>query len=243
MNSESNTILITGGASGIGFSLAEHFLKLGNTVVICGRRKDKLEEAQAIHPHLHIKECNLAIESERIGLFDWTAKNFPKLNVLINNAGIQRRIDLKNSEEWSETRQEIAINLEAPIHLTTLFIPHLLNQQNPMILNVTSGLAFSPLANVPVYCATKAALRSYTLSLRHQLASTPIDVIEIIPPAVNTDLGGVGLHTFGAPLPEFSESVIKQFLEGKKEITFVFSEKAANASREELNDTFNKMNV
>jgi len=123
-----------------------------------------------------------------------------------------------------------------------LFINFLLKQKNPVIMNVTSGLAFSPLANVPVYCATKAALRSYTLSLRHQLANTPIKVIEIIPPAVNTDLGGVGLHTFGAPLSEFASSVMEQLKAGKIEITFGFSENISKASREELNETFKRMN-
>lgn len=244
MKLESNTILITGGASGIGFALAEHFLKLGNTVIVCGRRRreDNLQAAIALYPKLHFRICDVSKESERVELFEWCTSHFPKVNVVINNAGIQRRIDLNTPESWHETSKEIATNFEAPVHLSQLFISHLSKQENPALINVTSGLAFSPLANVPVYCATKAAMRSFTLSLRHQLKKTSIEVIEIIPPAVNTDLGGVGMHTFGAPLKDFSESVMKQLAEGSQEITFGFSEKALKSSREELNETFRKMN-
>src|SRR6185312_15994897 len=145
---------------------------------------------------------------------------FPNLNVLVNNAGIQRRdfnFTQTGPEPWPRTHEELAINLEAPIHLTELFVPHFKKQNDPVIINVTSGLAFVPIVAMPLYCATKAALHSFTLSLRHQLApggiasrevaSGGIKVIEIIPPAVNTDLGGPGLHTFGVPLNEFADSV------------------------------------
>ena len=244
MKLESNTLLITGGASGIGLGLAEHFLKLGNTVIVCGRRRrdDNLQSLKAQFKNLHFKMCDLSLAADRVELFQWCNSHFPQINVLINNAGIQRKIDLLNTENWNETSKEIATNFEAPVHLVQLFIPHLLKQVHPAILNVTSGLAFSPLANVPVYSATKAAMRSFTLSLRHQLKATPIEVIEIIPPAVNTDLGGVGLHTFGVPLTEFSNSVMQQLSTGMKEITFGFSAKASKASREELDETFNTMN-
>jgi uncharacterized oxidoreductase len=237
-----STILITGGASGIGLALAERFLRAGSEVIVCGRREAKLREAQASHPQLAVRVCDLAEAREREALFRWAVAEFPRLNVLVNNAGIQRRVHLASPEEWDETGQEIAINLEAPIHLSRLFIPHLLAQKRPFIVNVTSGLAFAPLAGVPIYCATKAALRSFTLSLRHQLASTPIQVVEIVPPAVNTDLGGPGLHTFGVPVEEFADAVMARLREGDLEIPYGFSVQASRASREELEALFARMN-
>ena len=240
---EKSTVLVTGGASGIGLALAVRFLNAGCEVIICGRDKNKLRAAQEKHPTLHTRVCDLAIEAERSFLLNWTIKEFPKLNVLVNNAGIQRRVDLTKAEPWEQTRRELLINVDAPIHLAMLFIPHLMKQACPAIVNVTSGLSFSPLANVPVYSATKAALHSFTLSLRHQLAATPIKVVEIAPPAVNTDLGGPGLHTFGVDVNEFADAVMKRYEAGELEIGYGFSEKARLASREELNQIFNQMNA
>ena len=182
MEFKANTVLITGGASVIGFALAERFIQAGSSVIICGRREDKLKEAQSKYPQLHIRVCNVANPAERTALFTWVTESYPGLNMLINNAGIQQRIELQQKPAWETLGEEVAINLEAPIHLSALFIPHLLQQERSAIINVTSGLAFVPKANVPVYCATKAALHSLTLSLRHQLAGTPIAVIEIVRP-------------------------------------------------------------
>lgn len=242
MEKTSNTILITGGASGIGLALASRLLAAGNTVIICGRRENKLQEAKNLYPNIHTHVCDISRESGRIELFTWVSENFPQLNVLINNAGIQRRVQLTQQEDWKLTAYEIAVNLEAPIHLSTLFTRHLMKQSQSAIINITSGLAFSPLASVPVYCATKAALHSFTLSLRFQLANTPVSVIEIIPPAVNTDLGGPGLHTFGTPLDEFADEVVKRLLAGRIEIAYGFAEKTSQASRAELDAAFLRMN-
>jgi uncharacterized oxidoreductase len=242
MDLGANTILITGGASGIGLALAERFLHAGSRVIVCGRREEKLREAQARYPTLAIRVCDVAEEGDRVALARWAPTAFPRLNMLVNNAGIQRRVQLPAQEEWRETRREIAINLEAPIHLSRLLIPHLLAQERPAIVNITSGLAFSPLAGVPVYCATKAALRSFTLSLRYQLAQTPIRVVEVAPPAVNTDLGGPGLHTFGVPAAEFADHVMTRLREGDLEISYGFSAEASRASREELDAIFARMN-
>jgi uncharacterized oxidoreductase len=242
MDLGSNTILITGGASGIGRALAERFLQAGSEVIVCGRRVDKLRDAQGRHPRLVIRACDVALDRERLALFRWAVAEFPRLNVLVNNAGIQRRLQLTAEEEWQQTRQEIAINLEAPVHLSRLFIPHLLRQTRPVIVNVTSGLAFAPLASVPVYSATKAALRSFTLSLRHQLAHTPIRVAEIVPPAVDTDLGGPGLHTFGVPVEEFADAVMTRLRAGDLEIPYGFSAQASRASRDELDALFRRLN-
>lgn len=242
MDLSSNTVLITGGASGIGLALAERFQGAGSRIIICGRREEKLLEVKERYPEIITRVCDVAEEQERVSLYEWAVSEFPELNVLVNNAGVQRRLRLTEPEEWKQTRQEIAINFDAPLHLSMLFIPHLLEQPRAAIINVTSGLAFSPLARVPVYCATKAALRSFTLSLRHQLSGTSIKVIEVIPPAVNTDLGGVGLHTFGVPLDEFADSTMKRLAKGELEIPYGFSEEASRASREGLDAIFARMN-
>jgi uncharacterized oxidoreductase len=242
MDLGNNTILITGGSTGIGYALAERFIKAGSEVIVCGRRDEALNTAKNNLPGLHTYNCDVASEAERKKLFEWVTEKFPKLNVLVNNAGIQRRKRLSTDEPWSEVQNELAINLEAPLHLANLFIPHLLKVENPAIINVTSGLAFVPMTLVPVYSATKAALHSYTLSLRQNLADGPIKVIEVIPPAVNTDLGGAGLHTMGVPLDEFTGSVIPKLEKGELEIAYGFSEKSSRASREELDQIFAGMN-
>ena len=242
MQLNSNTALITGGASGIGLELARRFLQEGSTVIVCGRRKDRLEEARRQFPGLTIKVCDLSKERQRAKLVEWAVTEFPRLNVLVNNAGIQRRVRITGPMEWAPTHEEIAINLEAPMHLASLLLPHLLKQERAAILNVTSGLAFAPMSSAPVYCATKAALHSYTLSLRHQLAGTPVQVIEVIPPAVNTDLGGVGLHTFGVAVDEFVNAVVMGLREGDPEIAYGYSQRASRASRSELDEIFQRMN-
>ncbi len=241
MQLASHTVLVTGGASGIGFALAERFLRAGSNVAICGRRADKLAAA-AGHPGMKTFVCDVGKAADRTALLDWATRELPGMDVLVNNAGIQRRVQLAQPGDWEAVREEIAINLEAPIHLSSLFIPHLLRQARPAIVNVTSGLSFVPLAGVPIYCATKAALHSFTLSLRKQLAGTPIEVVEIIPPAVDTDLGGPGLHTFGVPLGEFADAVAVRLDRGDIEIPYGMSEGASQASRDELDAIFKRMN-
>jgi uncharacterized oxidoreductase len=241
MNISGNTILITGGASGIGWTFAERFLAEGNEVIICGRRADKLAEAREKHPQLKTRVCDVAQETERRELFEWVSAEFPALNVLVNNAGIQRRLNLAEGENWEQTRSEIAINFDAPVHLSRLFIPQLLRQPAAALVNVTSGLAFAPLANVPVYCATKAALHSFTISLRHQLSETPIEVVEIIPPAVDTDLGGAGLHTFGVNADEFADAVFEGLRRGETEIAYGTALISSRASRDEADEISKRM--
>jgi uncharacterized oxidoreductase len=242
MDFDSNTVLITGGASGIGLALAERFVRAGSEVILCGRREEKLREAKEKHPGIRIHVCDLASEPDRLALLDRAVKEFPRLNILVNNAGIQLRASLAEPREWDHVRQELAINFEAPVHLSMLFLPHLLKQPRPAIINVTSGLAFSPLARVPVYSATKAAMHSFTLSLRQQLSGTPIQVIEIIPPAVDTDLGGPGLHTFGVPVAEFVDAVMPRIAAGEIEVAYGFAQKASRASRQDLDALFRQMN-
>jgi uncharacterized oxidoreductase len=243
MNLAGNTVLITGGASGIGWALAERFLVAGSNVVLCGRRADKLEEKQQQYASLLTRVCDVSAEADRIALYEWVKSEVPQLNVLINNAGIQRRTQLANeTEDWSGHRLEIATNFDAPVHLTTLFIPLLREQPNAAIVNVSSGLAFTPAAFAPVYSATKAALHSFTLSLRHQLAPTGIQVIEIVPPAVATDLGGAGLHTWGVPVDEFADAIMQRLAAGELEIGYGTSEVGRKASREQHDEIFKRIN-
>jgi uncharacterized oxidoreductase len=189
MNLSNNTILITGGATGIGLALAEQFLSLGNKVLICGRREEKLVEAKDLFPALAgTKVCDIMIEHERIRLYEWITRYHSDFNILINNAGVQNEVNISDDCIIEMVQNEIDTNFVAPIHLANLFIPHLSKKEYPAIINITSGLAFTPLAFMPIYCATKAAMHSFSLSLRHQLAITPIKVYELIPPTVDTDL-------------------------------------------------------
>jgi uncharacterized oxidoreductase len=242
MDTGSHTVLVTGGATGIGCALAIRFLRAGSRVIVCGRRHDRLRAAAAKNPKLETRVCDLSADGERLAFVAALRRDVPELDVLVNNAGIQRRLRLADDEPWADTHQEIAINLEAPIHLSRLLIPHLLERQQPAIVNITSGLSFVPLAQAPVYCATKAALHSFTLSLRHQLASTPIQVIEIVPPAVDTDLGGPGLHAFGVALDEFADAVMPRLAQGELEIAYGFAQQSSRASRAELDAIFTRMN-
>lgn len=239
MKLQNNKILITGGASGIGLGLTERFIQENNTVIICGRRADVLKEVEDTFPSVITKVCNLSLESERITLYEWIAKEHPDLNVLVNNAGIQNWMEVSDNDFYAKASHEINTNVLAPIHLISLFInlPSLAT-----IINVTSGLAFVPLTKVPVYCATKAFFHSFTLSLRHTLKAKAIEVIEMIPPALNTDLGGKGLHDEYPPVSAFIEAIFQQLEEGKTELTFGFSEMLSKANPEVINATFNRMN-
>lgn len=189
MNLSNNTILITGGATGIGFELAKQFIQRGNTVIVCGRRMDKLNEAKRLLPQLIIQQVDLADIEQRRSLFQFCITEYPKLNVLINNAGIQREIDFRKGEqEYLDGNNETIINIEAVFHLTALFTPHLMQQPNAAIINVSSGLGLVPLVIVPVYSATKAAMHSFSISLRKQMKNTSVKVYELMPPIVDTDL-------------------------------------------------------
>jgi uncharacterized oxidoreductase len=234
-----NKILITGGATGIGLGLTERFLQEGNTVIICGRRQDVLKEVSDKHPAVITKVCDLANEADRIELYNWVTANHNDLNILVNNAGIQNWMHPMDKDFYQKAQAEIIINVLAPLHLVTLFAQ--LNSLDTVI-NVTSGLAFSPLTKVPVYCGTKAFFHSLTLSLRYLLQPGNIEVIEAIPPALNTDLGGVGLHGEHPPVSLFIDSIFQQMKEGKNELTFGLSEMLSKASSEQLHGIFQRMN-
>lgn len=239
MKLANNKILITGGASGIGLGLTERFIQENNTVIICGRREGALNEAKEKFPSVITRVCDLTKENDRVELYNWVSENHPDLNVLVNNAGIQNWMNISDSDFYTRAVNEVNTNILAQIHLVTLFI----NMRSlDTIINVTSGLAFVQFAKVPVYCATKAFFHSFTMSLRYMLRSKNIEVIEMIPPALNTDLGGKGLHDGQPPVSDFVEAVFKQIKEGKTELTFGFSEMMAKAIPDVINATFNKMN-
>ncbi|MCM3627092.1 SDR family NAD(P)-dependent oxidoreductase [Paenibacillus glycanilyticus] len=237
MKLSGNTILITGGSSGIGLAFAERFIQAGNTVIVTGRRENVLQEAQEKLPGLITRVSDLENEAERIALFDWVTANYPEVNVLVNNAGIQQRFSVLKADaklDWAYFNKEITTNIEAPFHLSMLFAPVFAAKENAAILNVTSGLAFTPFAIAPIYSATKAALHSFTMSLRHQLSETSVEVIEIAPPAVNTNLGGAGLHVHGEPLDAFAEGIFQGLAEGKPEIGYGTSVDRLRMSRDEI---------
>lgn len=239
MKLSNNKILITGGASGIGLGLTERFVKENNTVIICGRRESVLKEVSDKFPSVITRVCDLANETDRVALYEWVAENHSDLNVLINNAGIQNWMNVTDEDYLQRAKVEIATNVEAPIHLSSLFIKL---KSLDTIMNVTSGLAFVPFTKVPVYSATKAFFHSYTLSLRYLLKSKNIEVIEIIPPALNTDLGGKGLHDAAPPVSDFIEGIFNQLEEGKTELTFGFSDAMAKAGPAEVLGAFNRLN-
>ena len=244
MNMTQNTILITGGSNGIGLALAERFLAGGNRVIICGRREDKLREAEKRHHGLTTRVCDVAVESERLALSAWLAKEFPDLNILINNAGIQNIINVRTADrEWAHFQQEIAINLEAPVHLSLLLARRLAGKPGAAIINVSSGLAFMPMAASPLYSATKAAVRSFTMSLRRQLAASGVDVVEIIPPMVQTDLCAPGVHNSGVPVEEFADAVLRGLADGRQEIAYGHTISLLNMSRSELEAATDTLNA
>jgi uncharacterized oxidoreductase len=191
MTTTDNTILITGGGSGIGRGLAEAFHALGNQVVISGRTQKSLDEVTAANPGM--KSLTLDItDPENIKTFAARlTKEFPKLNVLINNAGIMRAESLlQHSRDLSDAEETVTTNLLGPIRLTAALLPLLQQQPRATVMNVSSGLAFVPLSLTPTYCATKAAIHSYTQSVRYQLKDTGVEVLELIPPYVQTALMG-----------------------------------------------------
>jgi len=234
-----NKILITGGASGIGLGLTERFIKEGNTVIICGRRAEALQEVANKYPSVITKVCDLSLAEERTALYQWVKEHHSDTNVLVNNAGVQQWMNISDDNFMERAHLEITTNIEVPIHLTKLFCD---NSKVDTIINVTSGLAFVPFTKVPVYSATKAFFHSFTLSTRYLLKAKNIEVIEIIPPALNTDLGGKGLHDAAPPVSEFIDGVFDQLKEGKQEITFGFSVALATANKEEAQVIFDRLN-
>jgi uncharacterized oxidoreductase len=189
MKTNGNTILITGGSAGIGLEFAKQLLALGNIVIATGRDEKRLQEAKSLLPALHVVKSDVSEPRAIETLARDLLPRFPALNVLINNAGVMRRLNLHDDALSLESlTQEIDVNLKGPMRMAKAFLPHLKTKEGAAIVNVTSGLAFVPLPTSPVYCATKAGLHSFTLSLRVQLKDTGVRVFEVAPPATETGL-------------------------------------------------------
>lgn len=207
MKQSGNTILITGGGSGIGEALAQRFHDAGNTVIIAGRRRDALEAAIKGRANMHA----MTLDIESADAIEAFAKELvaahPTLNVIVNNAGIMRYEDVSARRDLADAEATITTNLLGPIRLTNALVDHLKAQADAVIVNVTSGLAFVPLVSTATYNATKAAIHSYTISLREALAGQ-VEVIELAPPAVQTDLTPGQRDRPGyQPLGEFADEV------------------------------------
>ena len=191
MKMTGNTCLITGGASGIGFELAKQLHALGNKIVITGRDQAKLEKAKKLIPQIFTLQSDVTKTDDIQALVAKVTKDFSETNILINNAGIMRTINIHDAgSNLEELTGEIDTNLSGPIRMVKAFLPHLKTKATAAIINVSSGLAFVPLPMSPVYCATKAALHSFSLSLRVQLKNTKVKVFELAPPATHTELLG-----------------------------------------------------
>ncbi len=243
-----NTILITGGGSGIGRGLAEAFHALGNKVIIAGRRKHTLDATLSTNPGMVSVELDIENAASIRSLAAQIVKDHHGLNVLINNAGIMRPENLRNpSQTLADAEAMISTNLLGPIRLTTALLPLLQKQPASTIMNVSSGLAFVPLSLTPTYCATKAAIHSYTESLRYQLQGTSIEVLELIPPYVATDLMGGAKDPRAMPLGEFiaeameilkrGEAVQEICVERVKPLRFAAQNGSYQATFKRMNDS------
>jgi uncharacterized oxidoreductase len=226
MQMHGNTILITGGTSGIGRGLAEAFHQRGNQVVITGRREDRLKEVCKQHSGMQYFVLDVTDPEAIRTVARKAIAQFSGLNCVFNNAGVQMRLEFAPGRVLNEQdlHTEIGTNILGPIRMAAAFLPHLATQPHATLVNVSSGLAFVPMARFPVYCATKAAIHSWTLSLRQQLRGANVQVIELIPPYVATELGGPGkpiLNTTAdrgpMPLDAFIAEAMKELESGAEE--------------------------
>lgn len=249
MQMSGNTILITGGGSGIGRGLAEAFHKQGNQVFITGRRKQQLDQTTAANPGMKSAAVDVA-DPEAIRSFaDKLKSDYPALNVVIHNAGIMRPESLE-SGKVDDAEAIIATNLLGPIRLTAVLLPLLEKQSRAAIMTVSSGLAFVPMAMTPTYCATKAAIHSYTQSLRYQLKNSRVQVIELVPPYVQTELMGPAMASDpnAMPLKDFisetmnilrnSPDVTEVCVERVKPLRFAEAKGGYDGFFKQLNDRF-----
>jgi uncharacterized oxidoreductase len=219
MELQNNTILITGGTSGLGFEFAKKLLELGNTVIVTGRDTAKLESAKKKLVGLYTFQSDVSDPTDIANLYQKVIAQFPKLNILINNAGEMRRMSLHDTSiDLKDVTREIETNLMGPIRMVQAFLPHLKQQDSAVILNVTSGLALIPYPISPIYGATKSGLRSYTKSLRVQMKNTKVKVFELVAPAAKTPLNDKFQNMEGFDLKQLMEpeKIIAATLKGLK---------------------------
>ncbi len=241
-------VLITGGSSGIGLALAKKFLENDNTVIITGRNHSKLEAVQRDFPQIHIFQNDVTDDAEVKKLADDIQEKFGGIDVLINNAGIMNLVDTGNeNNDLQKQMQEIEINYNSPIRLLQYFLPQLKKSSHAVLINVSSGLAYIPFAQAPVYSGTKSALHFWTLGIRPQLKPHNIKVVELLPPVVDTPLAqGADIADDDnlKPMPpeKMADVFWKEFIKGKEEITPGISKILKFMSRIAPNFVFNQLN-
>ncbi|PMD92514.1 short-chain dehydrogenase [Siphonobacter sp. BAB-5405] len=218
MDLHNNTILITGGTSGFGLEFASRLLALGNTVIITGRNAQKLQETQQQLPAVHIIQSDVSKAEDIVSLYDQVTRQFPALNIIINNAGEMRKLSLNQPHELLDITREVEINLMGPIRMVQQFLPHLKTKPKAVILNVTSGIAFMPFPISPIYSASKSGLRAYTQALRVQLMKTSIKVIELVAPGSSTPLNDKFIEEdgFNAKALMAPEKIVDAAIQGMK---------------------------
>lgn len=247
MNKSNQIVLITGGGSGIGLALAKKFLENKNTVIITGRNLAKLKKVKAENPNLHIFQSDVTNDAEVRKLALDIQQKFNGLDILINNAGVMNLVDAGNEKnELQKQMQEIEINFNSPIRVLHNFLPLLKKSKNAVLVNVSSGLAYVPFAQAPVYSGTKSALHFWTLGIRPQLKPHGIKVIELLPPVVKTDIFD-GIEVSEAdfkPIPpqKLADLFWKDYVNGKEEITPGMSSQLKLMSRLAPKFIFKQMN-
>jgi uncharacterized oxidoreductase len=240
---EKSTILITGGATGIGLAVAQRLLALGHVVIAAGRRADVHEKAAKANPGLKTIQGDVSTDAGRIALFEKTVRDYPAVNVLFSNAGVINPnlppLKQMTAADWAVNKSTLAVNLEGPIHLSILFLPQLLKQPRGLVMFNTSILAIFPFANESVYSATKAGLHSFGLSLRQQLKGTAVQVVEVLPGPVATDMNG---EANAMNLNVYADDLVTQLLQDVKEIAYPDFQAVLRGSRDLLDQTFDLWN-
>ena len=242
MKTQNNTILITGGGSGIGLETARKFSALGNKVIIAGRNIEKLKAAAAQLSNVSIIQCDITIESEVDALVQQVKSLYPGLNVLVNNSGSAHQFSLaENSNAYDGARKEMEINYLAPVRLTEKLLPFLKSHGESAVINITSVVAIVPWAVMPTYSASKAALQSYTRLLRLSLANSSVKVFEVLPPLVDTEFAKNIPVDKLAP-STVADAIVNGVADDKLEIRIGYSDYFYNLNKESPEKAFNTLN-
>ncbi|QEC43796.1 SDR family oxidoreductase [Pseudobacter ginsenosidimutans] len=217
MDLKNSSILITGGTSGIGLGLVKQLIKEGATVIVTGRKLDALNETKKQFPGVHVFQSDVSNPGDIEDLYQNVTTKFPDLNIIINNAGLMRLIDLQDpSLDLENINREVATNLTGTIQMVHRFLPHLITKKSAAIVNVSSGIAFMPYSAAPIYSATKAGVRAYTQALRLQLGNTSVRVFEMIPPGVNTNLQNDWIRKPNPGMMMSVDKMVKVAIDGLK---------------------------
>ncbi|WP_259067043.1 SDR family oxidoreductase [Mucilaginibacter sp. X4EP1] len=242
MKTQNNTILITGGGSGIGLETARKFAALGNKVIIAGRNIQKLNAAAAGLDNVSVIQCDITVEGDLNALVQQVETSYPELNILINNSGSAHQYSLaENSNAYDGARKEIEINYLAPVRLTEKLLPYLKNKAESAVINITSVVAIVPWAVMPTYSASKAALQSYTRLLRLSLSKSPVKVFEVLPPLVDTEFSkNIPVEKL-AP-SAVADAIVSGVTADKFEIRIGFTDHFYNVNKESPEKAFNALN-